>query len=162
MKTMSFPRRRESDVSVCEKDPSPINGLGWIHNIIYNNCVAVNYLFISFWSAFAEEETPVPIPNTAVKLLVVDGTALVTAWESRTALLLIIKRPSIWWAFFFASFARGQVLIFYLRDVSRKSIPLKCLSREFTFAMSGYLWHSGRSFFFGSIEVVRANYKWNW
>lgn len=36
---------------------------------------------------FTEGEPPVPISNTAVKPLVVDGTALVTAWESRTALL---------------------------------------------------------------------------
>lgn len=63
-KTLSFPRRRESDVEICERDRFP------------------------FGSAFAEEETPVPIPNTAVKLLVVNGTALVTVWESRTALLL--------------------------------------------------------------------------
>ena len=31
-----------------------------------------------------EEETPVPIPNTEVKLLSADGTAWVTAWESRS------------------------------------------------------------------------------
>ena len=28
-------------------------------------------------------ETPVPIPNTMVKTLAADGTALVTVWESR-------------------------------------------------------------------------------
>ena len=32
----------------------------------------------------SEEATPVLIPNTAVKLLSPDGTALATAWESRT------------------------------------------------------------------------------
>ena len=31
-----------------------------------------------------EEETPVPIPNTEVKLLSADGTALETGWESRS------------------------------------------------------------------------------
>ena len=31
-----------------------------------------------------EEETPVPIPNTEVKLLSADGTALATGWESRS------------------------------------------------------------------------------
>jgi hypothetical protein len=46
---------------------------------------------IDFWSAFAEGETPVPIPNTAVKPLVVDGTTLATAWESRTVLLFLSK-----------------------------------------------------------------------
>ena len=30
-----------------------------------------------------ERETPVPIPNTAVKPLFADGTARVTVWESR-------------------------------------------------------------------------------
>ncbi len=30
-----------------------------------------------------EGETPVPIPNTVVKTLKVDGTMLETAWESR-------------------------------------------------------------------------------
>ena len=33
---------------------------------------------------FSERETPVPIPNTEVKPLSVDGTARVTVWESRT------------------------------------------------------------------------------
>ena len=32
----------------------------------------------------SEGDTPVPIPNTAVKPLSPDGTALATAWESRT------------------------------------------------------------------------------
>ena len=31
-----------------------------------------------------EEETPVPIPNTEVKLFCADGTAWETVWESRT------------------------------------------------------------------------------
>ena len=31
----------------------------------------------------SEEATPVPIPNTAVKLFCVDGTARETVWESR-------------------------------------------------------------------------------
>ena len=41
-----------------------------------------------------ERETPVPIPNTAVKPLIADGTALVTVWESRTlpGLALFIYR----------------------------------------------------------------------
>ena len=37
-----------------------------------------------FSGGHSEEATPVPIPNTEVKLLSPDGTALVTAWESRT------------------------------------------------------------------------------
>ena len=42
-----------------------------------------------------EEVTPVPIPNTAVKLLRADGTAWATAWESRTPRDLKIKAPVI-------------------------------------------------------------------
>ena len=33
---------------------------------------------------YCEEETPVPIPNTEVKLLSADGTAPATGWESRS------------------------------------------------------------------------------
>ena len=33
----------------------------------------------------SEEATPDPIPNSEVKLFCVDGTAWVTAWESRTS-----------------------------------------------------------------------------
>ena len=33
---------------------------------------------------FSGGGTPVPIPNTAVKLTCADGTAWVTMWESRT------------------------------------------------------------------------------
>ena len=33
---------------------------------------------------YSVEETPVPIPNTEVKLVSADGTALVTEWESRS------------------------------------------------------------------------------
>ena len=37
-----------------------------------------------FSGGFSERETPVPIPNTEVKPLCVDGTARGTVWESRT------------------------------------------------------------------------------
>ncbi len=46
---------------------------------------------IRFVSDIAEEEIPVPIPNTAVKLFVVDGTVVARLWESRTLLALIKK-----------------------------------------------------------------------
>jgi hypothetical protein len=36
-----------------------------------------------------EKVTPVPIPNTMVKLLSADGTAWVTKWQSRTLLDLM-------------------------------------------------------------------------
>ncbi len=33
---------------------------------------------------YSEEDTPVPIPNTEVKLFSADGTWWETAWESKT------------------------------------------------------------------------------
>jgi hypothetical protein len=33
----------------------------------------------------SEEDPPVPIPNTEVKLFSADGTARVTVWESRSS-----------------------------------------------------------------------------
>ena len=33
---------------------------------------------------YSKEDTPVPIPNTEVKLLSADGTWGATSWESRT------------------------------------------------------------------------------
>ena len=43
--------------------------------------------FKKFWSAFIEGETPVPIPNTAVKPLRADGSVFVRTCESRSVLL---------------------------------------------------------------------------
>ncbi len=44
-----------------------------------------NYLRDCLFSGgYWEGETPVPIPNTEVKPLTVDGTALATGWESRS------------------------------------------------------------------------------
>ena len=42
------------------------------------------YSNIIFFGGNSEEETPVPIPNTEVKLFSADGTAWATAWESRS------------------------------------------------------------------------------
>ena len=39
----------------------------------------------------SREETPVPIPNTEVKLSSADGTAWVTVWESKTLPGIIYK-----------------------------------------------------------------------
>ena len=41
--------------------------------------------FLSLAGDISEEATPDPIPNSEVKLFCVDGTAWVTAWESRTS-----------------------------------------------------------------------------
>ena len=38
---------------------------------------------LRFLGDLSEEDPPVPIPNTVVKLLSPDGTARVTVWESR-------------------------------------------------------------------------------
>ena len=40
--------------------------------------------FHLFSGGYSEEVTPVPIPNTEVKLFSADGTAWETVWESRT------------------------------------------------------------------------------
>jgi hypothetical protein len=37
-----------------------------------------------FFGGNSKEETPVPIPNTEVKLFCADGTAREAEWESRT------------------------------------------------------------------------------
>ena len=42
---------------------------------------------LAIWSAFIEGETPVPIPNTAVKPLRADGSVVVRLCESRSVLL---------------------------------------------------------------------------
>lgn len=42
---------------------------------------------LKIWSAFIEGETPVPIPNTAVKPLRADGSVFVRTCESRSVLL---------------------------------------------------------------------------
>jgi hypothetical protein len=41
----------------------------------------------------SEEETPVPIPNTEVKLFSADGTAREAVWESRTPPKSFYKDP---------------------------------------------------------------------
>src|ERR1035441_8157443 len=56
----------------------------------------------------SEEDPPVPIPNTVVKLLSPDGTARASVWESRTSPGLN-QRPSLrreaFCRFFFLFFA---------------------------------------------------------
>ena len=64
---------------------------------------------IKFSGGLGERETPVPIPNTEVKPLSVDGTARATVWESRsidrdkirTLLGVKIKFRSKWVGIFF-------------------------------------------------------------
>ena len=55
---------------------------GWRGNY---ELFAINYLPVEdFSGGYGEGETPVPILNTEVKPLSVDGTSLVTGWESRS------------------------------------------------------------------------------
>ena len=42
-------------------------------------------VYTGFFGGDSEEVTPVPIPNTEVKLFSADGTARETVWESRTS-----------------------------------------------------------------------------
>jgi hypothetical protein len=63
----------------------------------------------------SEEDPPVPIPNTEVKLFSADGTAWETVWESRSPPILYqkahIKQKCLIWAFSFSHPApAGQFL----------------------------------------------------
>jgi hypothetical protein len=46
---------------------------------------------IPFFGGYSEEVTPVPIPNTEVKLFSADGTAREAWWESRTPPKILYK-----------------------------------------------------------------------
>ena len=61
--------------------------------------LANNHMYKIF-GEYSVEETPVPIPNTAVKLYSADGTALATVWESRTSPKFNLKSLSDGQAFF--------------------------------------------------------------
>ena len=63
------------------------------------------------------EETPVPIPNTEVKLPRADGTAWATVWESRTSPRLNDKAR---WK---------QRAFFWVRPAGRTHLEVKVLSR---------------------------------
>jgi hypothetical protein len=58
------------------------------------------YGIVFLFGGHGEGETPVPIPNTAVKPLSADGTARATGWESRSPPILLthtlssLDRPS--------------------------------------------------------------------
>jgi hypothetical protein len=51
----------------------------------------------SFSGGHSEGETPVPIPNTEVKPLSADGTALYAVWESRTPPGNFCEGPTAMW-----------------------------------------------------------------
>ncbi len=49
------------------------------------------YRYIRVFGGNSEKDTPVPIPNTEVKLFSADGTAWATVWESRSPPGFIFK-----------------------------------------------------------------------
>ena len=55
-----------------------------------------------------EGETPVPIPNTAVKPFCADGTWLDTTWENRTLPVTKKERDSIRYLSFFGNRHTGK------------------------------------------------------
>ena len=56
-------------------------------------CSRGNYINAEFFGGHSEEDPPVPIPNTEVKLFSADGTAWETMWESRSPPIFIEKAP---------------------------------------------------------------------
>ena len=55
-----------------------------------------------FFGGDSEDATPVPIPNTEVKIFSADGTAWATKWESRTPPKIYHKPGVIYGSGFFA------------------------------------------------------------
>ena len=51
---------------------------------VKNLCSILRILKDPIVGAYGDEVTPVPIPNTEVKLIRVENTWLATAWEDRT------------------------------------------------------------------------------
>ncbi len=80
------------------------------------DCYSIRFICIKAFRSLAGEVTPVPIPNTEVKLPRADGTAWVTAWESRTLRELFKRAPRFLLTlalFFCVKF--GEVLTRFLR-----------------------------------------------
>jgi hypothetical protein len=58
-------------------------------NKVYPAISIVEY--IAYFGDHSEEDPPVPIPNTEVKLFSADGTAWVTMWESRSSPSFLVQ-----------------------------------------------------------------------
>ena len=54
------------------------------HNLLSSTAANVELSLFLIFGGDSGEVTPVPIPNTEVKLSSADGTTWVTVWESRT------------------------------------------------------------------------------
>ena len=72
---------------------------------------------IHFFGGYGEEVTPVPIPNTEVKLFSADGTAREAWWESRTPPKILYKACHLTMTGFFV---RTQNNVWYKIFTSRK------------------------------------------
>ena len=59
-----------------------------------NDKIALPNFIQSICGDYSEEDTPVPIPNTEVKLFSADDTWWETAWESRTSPLILVPWSS--------------------------------------------------------------------
>ena len=57
-----------------------------------NDKIALPNFIQSICGDYSEEDTPVPIPNTEVKLPSADDTWRATAWESRTLPVSVKKK----------------------------------------------------------------------
>ena len=94
------------------------------HKLFYLCPLVAFSVFFSLkvFGGYSEEVTPVPIPNTEVKLFSADGTAWETAWESRKPPNQL-KKPFVFTRGFFYSSRhveiarcnRGKVLSVYLK-----------------------------------------------
>ena len=69
--------------------------------------MAGGILLNKIYGGHSEEVTPVPFPNTEVKLFSADGTAWETVWESRSPPVIFLQTPARitpgWGFFFFTS-----------------------------------------------------------
>jgi hypothetical protein len=67
-----------------------------------------------FFGGYSEEATPVPIPNTEVKLFSADGTARIPVWESRSP-------PK----FFEPRFSEKRAGVHFFIAIVSNTVPLK-------------------------------------
>ena len=65
------------------------------HKLLLFMPLWLHTLYLKVFGGNSEEDPPVPIPNTEVKLLCADGTAWESAWESRSPPKFIFKKPLI-------------------------------------------------------------------
>ena len=62
--------------------------------MVFNHRTRLPFTITRFFGGHSEEDPPVPIPNTEVKLFSADGTAWETMWESRSPPIFFnVKTP---------------------------------------------------------------------